>query len=201
MTVSAVRFLGTKPSPPAETCDLCGAGLPDQHDHLVELDSRALRCACRPCALLFSRRGVAAGRYRLVPSGVRRADGFRLTAAEWDRLEIPVGVAFLFVDSRAGRWVAFYPSPAGATESILPLEDWGSVVAANPAVAALEPDVEALLVRAEQGRFEAYLVPIDVCYELVGLVRLYWQGFDGGQEVRESIQQFFAFLETEAEAR
>jgi hypothetical protein len=35
------------------------------------------------------------------------------------------------------------------------------------------------------------LVPIDVCYEFVGRLRLLWHGFDGGQQVREFIAEFF----------
>ena len=67
--------------------------------------------------------------------------------ASWEALQIPVRVAFFFNNSDLGRVVAFYPSPAGATESLLPLEAWAEVVAANPVMTDLVPDVEALLVR------------------------------------------------------
>lgn len=201
MTVAPVRFLGTRQPPPqAESCDLCGVTLGEEHDHLVDLEARGLRCACRPCALLFERPGTGGGRYRLVPTAVRRDPGLALTAAEWDSLDIPVGMAFFFADSQQGRWAAFYPSPGGATESVLPLDAWADVLDANPAVAALEPDVEALLVRAAEGGFEGYLVPIDLCYELVGLIRLLWRGFDGGQEVREAVEGYFTALADKAEA-
>jgi hypothetical protein len=199
LTVAPVRFLGTKQSAPQpESCDLCGAALGEEHDHLVDLEARGLRCACRPCALLFERPGAAGGRYRLVPTSVRRERGLNLTAAEWEALDIPVGMAFFFIDSQVRRWVAFYPSPGGATESVLPLDAWADVLEANPAVAALEPDVEALLVRAAGGGFEGYLVPVDLCYELVGLIRLLWRGFDGGQEVHEAIEGYFATLADKA---
>jgi hypothetical protein len=52
-------------------------------------------------------------------------------------------------------------------------------------------DVEAALVRVRGTRVEAYLVPIDACYELVGLVRMHWKGFDGGQEGWDAIDGFF----------
>jgi glycerol-3-phosphate O-acyltransferase len=45
---------------------------------------------------------------------------------------------------------------------------------------------------------ECYLVPIDVCYQLVGTVRVYWKGFDGGQEARERIDGFFAGIRSQA---
>jgi hypothetical protein len=199
LTVAPVRFLGTKPpTQPDESCELCGVPLAEAHDHLVDLEARGLRCACRPCALLFERPGAAGGRYRLVPTSVRRDPGLNLTAAEWDGLDIPVGMAFFFADSQRGKWTAFYPSPAGATESVLPLDAWGEVLQANPTVAELVPDVEAFLVRVTPEGFEGYLVPIDLCYELVGLIRLLWQGFDGGQEVRDAIEGYFSTLADEA---
>ena len=38
---------------------------------------------------------------------------------------------------------------------------------------------------------ECYLVPIDACYEFVGRLRMFWHGFDGGQQVRDFITEFF----------
>jgi hypothetical protein len=35
-------------------------------------------------------------------------------------------------------------------------------------------------------------VPIDACYELVGTMRKTWRGFDGGQEARTAMEDFFA---------
>ncbi|HSK36358.1 MAG TPA: DUF5947 family protein, partial [Actinomycetota bacterium] len=116
---------------------------------------------------------------------------FGLGEGQWDALQIPVRVAFFFHNSDLGRVVAFYPSPAGATESLLPLEAWAEVVAANPVMTDLAPDVEALLVRRAGQGFECFLVPIDACYELVGLVRMHWKGFDGGQEAWDAIDGFF----------
>jgi hypothetical protein len=88
---------------------------------------------------------------------------------------------------------AFYPGPAGATESELPLDTWADVVMANPALADLEPDVEAILMRAQSsnGGTECYLVPIDACYELVGHLRRLWRGFDGGREAHDRLDAFF----------
>ena len=33
-------------------------------------------------------------------------------------------------------------------------------------------------------------MPIDTCYELAGRMRLYWRGFDGGEQARQSITEF-----------
>lgn len=195
------RFVGPVVSPPApseappvERCEMCGTVLAAHHDHLVELDSRALTCACRACALLFTNRGAGGGRYRPVPDRYRYCADFALSQVEWEELQIPVSVAFFFLNSDQDRWVAFYPSPAGATESVLPLEGWAGLLESNPVLAGMEPDVEALLIRRDGLRFACFLVPISDCYELVGLMRLQWRGFDGGEQVRDGIDAFFAGL-------
>ena len=41
--------------------------------------------------------------------------------------------------------VAFYPSPVGATESLLPLDTWDEITARYPELASIKPDVEAIL--------------------------------------------------------
>lgn len=176
----------------AERCELCSASLPPGHQHLIEPPTRQIICACQPCAVLFS--GNAETKYRRIPQRVRFLDGFRLTDAQWDSLMIPIGMAFFFHSSPAGKMLALYPSPAGATESLLDLESWESVVADNPALMALEPDVEALLVNRVKGAREYYIVPIDECFKLVGLIRTYWRGLSGGTEVWEEIGRFFEGL-------
>ena len=45
---------------------------------------------------------------------------------------------------------------------------------------------------------DVYLVPIDACYELVGRLRMLWRGFDGGQEAREFVDEFFAGIAARA---
>ncbi len=100
-------------------------------------------------------------------------------------------MAFFFYNSDMGKSVAFYPGPAGATESLLALDSWEAMRETNPLFASIENDVEALLVRRSGNTFECYLVPIDACYELVGLVRLHWKGFDGGEEAQAAITEFF----------
>jgi hypothetical protein len=157
----------------------------------VDLEARRLLCACRGCYLLFTPEGAGGGHYRAVPDRYLALSGVRLSPAQWDALQIPVSVAFFFVNSALDRVAAFYPSPAGATESLLPLETWDELVAAHPALAALEPDVEALLVRAEGDVSACFLVPIDACYELVGHLRRLWRGFDGGREAHEALDGFF----------
>jgi hypothetical protein len=175
--------------PAGERCEMCGEPVAESaHSHVVDLANRALMCTCRPCALLFDY-PEARLRYRAVPN--RWAAVPPLPAPVWEDLQVPVGVAFFFRNSELDRVVGVYPGPAGATESELPLASWDAVLASAPAVGGLVPDVEALLVRVTGSRVEAFLVPIDACYELVGLLRRRWRGFDGGQDVRRELDDFF----------
>jgi hypothetical protein len=173
----------------AEHCDMCSAVIGDDHPHVVDLQSRALMCACRPCYLLFTDE-QAALHYRAVPDRYLAFPGSAFDERAWDELQIPVGLAFLFRNSMQDRMVAFYPGPAGATESELPMDAWHRVVAHHPDLAVLRPDVEAVLVR--RGDAACFLVPIDACYELVGQLRTRWRGFDGGAEARAAMDAFFA---------
>ncbi|GAA4604747.1 DUF5947 family protein [Actinoallomurus liliacearum] len=195
MTWGGLRRFREPPAADVERCELCAEPFGDGHGHVVNLESRALLCTCSPCHLLFTQDGAGRGRFRSVPDRYLHTRDFRMSAADWDELQIPVRMAFFFHNSTLGRNVAFYPSPGGATESQLPLGTWDRVLAANPALAGVRPDVEALLVdRAAEDRFACYLVPIDACYELVGIVRLHWRGFAGGQEAWEAIEDYFAAL-------
>ena len=178
---------------PGERCEMCATPIPDDHDHVVDLEQRSLQCTCRGCYLLFAPDGAGGSRYRAVPDRFLSFPEFALSPGQWDGLQIPVSVAFFFLNSTLERVAAFYPGPAGATESLLSLDTWAEVVAANPGLATLVPDVEAFLVRSDRagGGTECYLVPIDACYELVGQLRRLWRGFDGGREAHDALEAFF----------
>jgi hypothetical protein len=185
-------------------CDFCAVPIGPEggwdHVHLVDLESHSLRCACRPCGLLFDHRGAGGGHVRRVPDRWLAVPGFSPDRPEWDATGIPVGVVFVFVSSETGQPVAFYPGPAGATESLLPLGPWDRLVAAHPELAGMEDDVEAALVFAgdEPGRSECFVVPVDACYELTGLLRRTWRGFDGGSEARRALAEFKDRVRTRA---
>jgi Family of unknown function (DUF5947) len=189
------RILASRPTPAdGERCDMCGAVIEAEHRHVVNLATRNLMCTCRPCTLLFAY-DQAQLRYRAVPERYLTYPELRLPANLWDELQIPVGLAFLFHNSALDRTVAFYPGPAGATESELPLDAWQAVLAAHPQLGLAADDVEAIILRTAAGGggdVECYLVPIDRCYELVGRLRRVWRGFDGGGEARAEIDDFYA---------
>jgi hypothetical protein len=173
---------------------MCGEAIADEHSHLVNVESRALMCVCRGCWLLFTNQGAGGGRYRVVPDRRLFLADMAITEAQWESLQIPVAIAFLFHNSSLGRPVAFYPGPAGATESLLPADTWDELMFRTPLLAAMAPDVEALLVYRRADGGQCYLVPIDVCYELVGRIRRRWKGFHGGEEAWREIDGFFAEL-------
>lgn len=184
------RFV--RPRAPLERCDLCSAEVAAEHEHLVEPASRQLLCACQPCAILFS--GREGTRYKRVPRRVRFLQDFQLTDAQWESLLIPIGMAFFFYSTATGKMSAIYPSPAGPTESLLDLQSWADILRANHALTEMQPDTEALLVNRIGAAREYYLVPIDECYKLVGLIRAHWRGLSGGTEVWREIARFFAAL-------
>jgi hypothetical protein len=117
-----------------------------------------------------------------------------MTDVQWEGLQLPINLAFFLNSTSAGRVVALYPSPAGATEALPPLDAWQALVEDNPCLRELEPDVEALLVNRLGAVPAYYRVGVDVCYELVGLVRTHWRGLSGGTAVWTDIGRFFANL-------
>ncbi|MBS2961490.1 hypothetical protein KGA66_00430 [Actinocrinis puniceicyclus] len=214
------------PAAPVERCELCAERLDDRHGHIADLEQRAIRCTCRACYLLFTREEAGGGRYRAIPDRVLHDPAHPLSRAGWERLQIPVAVAFFLTATASPSEAetvtvteaetvtetvtraegggarttvsAFYPGPAGATECLLDLDAWNRLREEHPLLAEAVPDVEAIVVRCDAGNRDCYLVPIDVCYELVGRLRLQWRGFDGGEQARAGIDEFFDTLRRRA---
>ena len=195
------------PEPAVERCEFCAVDVGERHGHVADVAQHRLLCVCRPCYLLFAPQGSGGGRYRGVGEDVRRVTDLDVSEAQWDALRIPVDLAFFFRQTLRGAssagssgqagdgLLAFYPGPGGATESLLDLAAWGDLAAANPVLDTTEEDVEAVLLRRNDGGFSCYLVPIDLCYELVGVVRSSWTGLGGGPEVWARIEAWFADLD------
>jgi hypothetical protein len=181
-----------------EHCELCGEVIPPDHRHLLEVATRELRCTCRACSILFDRPEAAEGRFRLVSDRRLAVADFALDDVMWAELRLPVDMAFFFHSTPAGRVMAYYPSPMGPTESQLELTAWTALEAANPILRTLAPDVEALLVDRVRGNRRHWIVPIDECYALVGLIRGHWRGLTGGSELWEEIGTHFEALDRRA---
>jgi hypothetical protein len=180
--------------PPAERCDLCNTTLPDDHRHMLHLVDRRIVCTCEACWALRS--GDA--EYR--PTGMRElwlAD-FRCDEETWAGFQIPIGLAFFMRSTVTDSVVAFYPSPAGATESELSLESWERLVAANPVLEQLDADAEALVVNRINEPAEYAILPIDRCYELVGLIKSRWEGISGGSAIEQAVPEFFQRIRARA---
>jgi hypothetical protein len=185
------QFVRRKKS--VERCELCSAEVAAEHPHLIEPANRKLLCACGACAILFSAMGA---KYKRVPRRVSVLQDFRLSDGPWESLMIPINMAFFFHSTPDARVIALYPSPAGATESLLSLETWSDIESQNQVLKEMEPDVEALLVNRVGhargfGAPEYYILPIDECYKLVGLIRANWRGLSGGTEVWQEIGHFY----------
>jgi hypothetical protein len=182
---------GTGPVATAEErCELCGAGLPPDHRHLIHLDERRLLCACETCW------SVRSGEPQFRPAGVRTewlAD-FDLPDEAWTSFRIPIGLAFFMRTGDPERVVAFYPSPVGATESEIDESSWQRVRDMNPALERLEPDSEALIINRMDEPHQHVIAPIDDCYRLVGMIKAEWEGISGGSGPGLAIGRFFAEL-------
>ncbi|MGI9183876.1 MAG: DUF5947 family protein [Solirubrobacteraceae bacterium] len=185
---------GDSAAPGTERCDVCRAPIPDDHRHMLHLVDRRIVCTCEPCWALHS--GDA--EYR--PTGMRTVwlDGFTCPDETWAAFGIPIGLAFFMRSTVTDSVVAFYPSPAGATESELSLEAWDALVADNPVLEQLDTDAEALVVNRISSPAQYAIVPIDQCYALVGLIKTRWEGISGGRAIEEAVPEFFTALHERA---
>jgi hypothetical protein len=179
-----------------ERCELCRTPVPVRHRHLLEMATRQIVCACDGCALRFQI--VVGGRFKLIPRNVQGLGDFAMSDNLWESFALPINLLFVYQDSRPSQTRAIYPSPAGGTESLLPQEAWTSLMADNSTLKEMESDVEALLLNRVGSAREYFIVPIDRCFALVGLIRTHWRGFSGGEAVWQEIDKYFEELRVEA---
>jgi hypothetical protein len=190
------RFTRSRAQAAPEVCVLCSAALGPDHPHLLERANRRIACSCQACALLFA--GQPDGRYLRIPHRVRLLHDFRFDDGEWEQMMLPIGLAF-FVRKADGSLAAIYPSPAGAVESLLALDGCAARFASQPELAAMEPEVEALLVHRIAADPLSFLVPIDDCFRLVGVMRQNWRGLSGGPSLWGAVARFFDELRQRAD--
>jgi hypothetical protein len=196
LSMPRLAALAAAPSPSplqaeaVERCELCAEPLHDAHRHLLDLEKGEPLCACGACTVLFGDQAAGGRHYRLVPDERRELTGFNLDGPLWAGLGIPVDLAFFSV-AETGEVTARYPSPAGALHASVHADSWRRLAEANPVLAELRPDVEALVVHRARGASERWILPVDDCYRLTALLREHWTGFAGGDAVWERIGTFF----------
>jgi hypothetical protein len=176
--------------PEEERCELCTLGIRPSHRHLLHLEERRIVCVCETCWAVRS--GEAA--FRPVGNRTVWLDDFVLSDERWASFQIPIGLAFFMESTVSGGVVGLYPSPAGATECELDLEAWEALVADNPVLETLEADAEALVINRMADPPQHAIVPIDVAYQLVGVVKASWEGISGGRATEEAVAGYFAAL-------
>jgi Family of unknown function (DUF5947) len=197
LVTSLRRLRPTEPPPPAapaagadEQCELCTLSLATKHRHLLHLDERRILCVCETCW------AVRSGDAEYRPAGNRTVwlDDFTLSDEQWASFQVPISLAFFMVSTVSGGVVGLYPSPAGATECELDLEAWERLREENPMLADLEADAEALVVNRMADPPQHAIVPIDLAYELVGVVKASWEGISGGAATEAAVAGYFAGL-------
>ena len=189
--ISKLRKIATPlPEEDVEKCDFCGRVLSPDHRHLVDLSAMKFMCTCEMCMITKAEYGI----YKPLPQRFLKLEDFEMSDALWSDFLIPVNMAFFVASSSRNGTVAYYPAPTGATESKLKMEPWYQLVKLNPLLSGLTTDLEALLVNRLDATGQYYIVPIDSCYKLIGMIRIAWKGIFGGKEVNDIITQFFSEL-------
>jgi Family of unknown function (DUF5947) len=170
MTSGALSSLRAfaRPRVRIERCELCAAPIAAEHEHLVDPGVARIRCACAPCALLFS---LSAEGLRRIDSFATRLEEPTLDDATWSALGVPVGLAFFCRNPGASGVTARLPGRAGVVEREVPADVWDELARRRPELATLRPEVDALLVRRTGKLRDYFITSIDHCYRLAGLLR------------------------------
>ena len=195
-TLTSLRRF-TRSRPQTERCDLCGSALALDHEHLLEYETQKIACSCDECVVLLC--GQEGSKYLRIPRRIVELPDFAFEVMEWESMMIPIHLAF-FLRDRSARLVAMYPSPAGAVRSQLGMEALERRFAAHSLLSTIHSETEALLVNRSKTE-SCFLVPIDECYRLVGLMRMKWRGLSGGAEVWSGIDDFFRELKQKSGQR
>ena len=140
---------------------MCGEPIADEHGHLVDLESRSLHVRLPRLLPAVHARGrrrrPLPGRARPLP---RRSPTSSCRPAQWDALQIPVSVAFFFVNSTLDRVGGVLPEPGRRHRVAAPARHVGRAGRRRTRRSPrCEPDVEALLVRADARARTARVLP------------------------------------------
>ena len=141
-----------------EHCDLCSEPIPPEHRHLLDLETRELRCACRRAACCSTARAPAAGTTP-GPRPAAAAGRLRARRRAWEELRIPVDMAFFFHRARGRARRRLLPGADGRDRVAARAARLGGDRGRQPRARGMEPDVEALLVNRARGARDSWLVP------------------------------------------
>lgn len=193
--ISKLRKIAVPPpQDEKEHCNFCNAELPADHRHLVDINAMRFMCTCDMCMIMQA----VKGNYKPLPQRSLELTDFKLSDELWSDFLIPVNMAFFVIKTNQSGAVAFYPAPTGATESKLKMEPWTEMQQLNPLLNDIVPDLEALLINRLDSTNKYFIVPIDSCYKLIGMIRTSWKGIHGGSEVTDIINKFFVELENKS---
>ncbi|MEP7252457.1 MAG: DUF5947 family protein [Ginsengibacter sp.] len=193
--ISKLRKIAVPPpQDEKEHCNFCNAELPADHRHLVDINAMRFMCTCDMCMIMQA----VKGNYKPLPQRSLELTDFKLSDELWSDFLIPVNMAFFVMKTNQSGAVAFYPAPTGATESKLKMEPWTEMQQLNPLLNDIVPDLEALLINRLDSTNKYFIVPIDSCYKLIGMIRTSWKGIHGGSEVTDIINKFFVELENKS---
>jgi hypothetical protein len=182
---------------PVEECELCADTIGAEHAHLLELLARRVLCACESCAAVsVQEEDRQSARYLRVERRAARLQELVIDDDEWAALRVPVGLAFFTTRRPSSEVVATFPGRAGIIEAFVPLKAWSELERRFPVLRRMLPEVEALLVRRSARHHDYFLVSIDHCFELCGLLR----GCEAPNSSTElaPVQRFFERLDERA---
>lgn len=183
--LSALRRFAAEAPASVSRCDGCASPLGPSHAHRYDPSRRRVECVCVRCA-------QPRPPWRVVPPRLEVVEDLGPAAEAWMSENVPVRLAF-FVAHDDGEGTASFPGPAGPTVSTIDRAEWASLQGHVPRLRALSAEVEALLVNRVDGARDTFIVSIDVCYHLVGLLR----GRRWGHRLGREAEELFADLRRE----
>ena len=136
--------------------------------------------------------------YRLIPTRHLALLDFQVTGELWTGPGQSRKIVYLLRSSEARCVLAVYLDPAGIQESVLDLESWKMLLTRNPLLDSLEPDVEVLLINRMEQAPACFIVPIDTCSRLTGLLTARLRGMESSRKLWRAIDAFFADMQATA---
>ena len=118
-----------------------------------------------------------------------------MSGGRWEALDIPVGVRVLSVGLGAEARGGVLSESGGGDRIGAAAGDMGRDGGGESATGRRWSRISRRCWSAGGATaMEAWIVPVDACYELAGRIRKNWKGFDGGGEAWREIDEFLTGL-------